>query len=709
MKVAFQQEDIQLLSSILQEQLRIEIPAVPVLEVKCALKNEQLMILTQHPPGVSVDTDKIFAVLEESLQWQSQYHNEKIQLYVRVSGDKLPYEKKLITVQAKEVPAFPELQIPDISDDNEIDDNGNGHNGNGHSKEVIFPPLDIPEMANPITEDIITNNPFSYLMDDETNDQTPAPTFGSLTEENNSKTILSNNSDLNSETILTDRDVSDHHNFLQAETDISNDVHDSFRSDVTFSSDNSLLEDRKQNHDFGSPVSLIDDQDHDGEIEYPSPDEQVYDPFENAEELTNRKKPPLQLPPIPVIIGIILVITGVFGGGAFFMTRSCIIGSCQELQTAEQLKTKSQTLLSQATSETELIPLQQQIDQAISGLKTIPQFSPRYQEAQQLTNNFSQQSTKINSVIQGLQTGSQAEQSSQKPPTSIDDLRNRQNLWRKAIAPLESVKSSPEFSQIVKAKLPTYQNQLKSVNKQLLTEEGWQKKLATAKTIANAALKRQAEAKSATDWQRVQSGWRQAVNTLRSIPQNSAAYTEAENLLKNYGQQLDLVSATATRETRAVQNYQQAVSFASQAKSYENSNNWQAAVSAWDQAVSTAQQVSSDSTQYTQAQALIAEYTQSAAQAKEKFQLYGNLDQTRADLNSTCVNGIRFCNFNIENGRIIVRLTPDYDQRLLSGSPNLQNHFSTLQQALGVISENSNLPVVLFNSQGQERYMKNPQ
>ncbi|NES99854.1 MAG: hypothetical protein F6K62_07320 [Sphaerospermopsis sp. SIO1G2] len=733
MKVAFQQEDIQLLSSILQEQLRIEIPSVPVLEVRCAVKTEQLMILTQHPQEVSVDTDKIFAILEESLQWQSQYHNEMIQLYVRVSGEKLPYTKKLITVKAKEVPEFPELQLPETRDEQDLEqsleDNSSSNNGNnnGSTQEVIFPPLEIPEISTSITEDIISNHdhPISSIIEDETPDRS----FGAFKDD---ETL--NNSDNG----LTDEHISD--TIPNSDTSVDSDTileeyNNSFNSNVQFSNDQLLLDelndqdlddqDNHQNQDFGSLTSLLDDQllddqllddqlldDQEQDLEINDlsleAEEEVFDPFDNAEEIEKSKKLPLQLPPIPVIIGLVLVLISIFGGGTFFMIRACIIGQCPELQTAEQLKTESQKLLSQATSEQELIPLQKSINQVISDLKSIPQFSPRYQEAQQLTNNFSQKSTQINSVIQALQTASQAETSSQKPATSLDELRNRQTLWRNAITPLESVKSSPELSQIANAKLPTYKNKLQAINQQLLTEEGWQKKLATSQTIATTALKRQAEAKSVSDWQRVELGWKQAVNTLQSIPQNSTAHTEAQTLLKNYQQQFTLARNISGREQRAVQNYQQAMRFASQAKNHENNNNWQSAVAAWDQAIRTAQLVSSESLQHSQAQALIAQYSQASAQAQQKFQLYGNLDQTRADLSNTCVNQTRFCTFSIEDGTIIVRLTPEYDRRLLNGSPELQIHFSTVQQALGVISDNSNLPIYLYNSQGQERYMKNP-
>jgi hypothetical protein len=57
MQVAVIEEDLQFIAQILQEQLRAEIPSGEFFQVKCAVKNDQLMILVQHPQGVSADTD----------------------------------------------------------------------------------------------------------------------------------------------------------------------------------------------------------------------------------------------------------------------------------------------------------------------------------------------------------------------------------------------------------------------------------------------------------------------------------------------------------------------------------------------------------------------------------------------------------------------------------------------------------------------------
>ncbi|MBD2294486.1 hypothetical protein H6G06_13620 [Anabaena sphaerica FACHB-251] len=673
MKVTFQKEDIQILTSILQEQILLELPSVPVLQVKCAVQNSELMILTQHPPGVAVDTEKIFAILEESLQWQSQYHDEKVQFYVRVSGEKLPYAKHSIIIKAKGIQADHEIPSPEASNDL---DQGAGKN------QLIFPPLQIPGLSSPEEDDNISDNPFSLLTDDHISDTS----FSSLKDDHISDNPFS---------LLTDDHISD--------TSFSSDS-SSFASNNSFSSDTLLGSDTSFNSDtttYSSDKSFLNE----GENELA--EEEKFDPFAGGQNLSKSKK--LSLPSLPILLAGVLGVTVIFGGGAFFLNRACVIGECKELQVAEQFKSETPQLIRKAKSPQELIAVQQQLDKIIADLNVIPQWSPRYQPAQELTLSFSDQSTKINQVVKALQAASAAEQKTQTPATSLDELRSRQALWRQAITPLESIKPGHELYGLVRANLPKYQSNLQAINKQLLSEESWQKKLATAKTVADSASKRQATAKSANDWQRVRFTWQEVVNDLKSIPSTSTAHEEAKNLLVEYEPKLTLARNIATREIAAANYYQQAVNFANQAKVYEQKNQWQAAVASWDQAVKTAKQISQDSSNYNQAQSLIQPYSTAFAQAQQKQQLYGNLTQTRADLGSTCVNKMRFCTFSIETKGIVVRLTPEYDQALQSANPDIQSHLQTLQQALGVISDNANLPVFLYNSQGQERYMKIPQ
>ena len=145
------------------------------------------------------------------------------------------------------------------------------------------------------------------------------------------------------------------------------------------------------------------------------------------------------------------------------------------------------------------------------------------------------------------------------------------------------------------------------------------------------------------------------------------------------------------------------------AKIYGNQSQWKEAVKSWEQAIQSAKQVGQDTSYFNEAKPLIDNYTAFLKEAEEQFQIYGDLNQVRYQLNKTCTNTIKICTFTIESQKINVRLTPQYDRLFQANNPQVQNHFQQLQEALKVISENARLPLFIYNSQGQERYMKQPQ
>ncbi len=591
MKVAVQQEDLQLLAKTLQEQLLVEVSTAEVFEVKCAVNKDELMILTQHESDVIVDAQIIFAVIEEVLQSLAPHREQRVQCFLRVLGEQLPYAKCFLTLKQMR---------------------GWGDGGDGGEDKETRGQVDKGE---------------------------DFPIFASS-------------------------------------------------SALTYS-------------------PSID-----------KAEEELFDPFTDAPDLPT-SKPASQIKPI--LLGAALMGIIVLGGGAYLLTRPCVMSECKEIQNAEQLKTKSPQLMRRAKSEKELVALQQQLAIASAALNVIPNWSPRYQVSEELKASLSGRSEKINQVVKALQTASLATQKVQTPAYSLEELQARQHLWRRAIAPLETISPDSELYGLAQGKLLNYRVRLHTVNQQIFTEEKWLKKLTAAKAVANAAEKREATAKSLNDWQKVQSTWLVAINALNSIPRTSLGYQEAAKLLVDYKPKLVAARDRATKERLAIKSYQQAVSAAKQAKVYEQQNQWQAAATYWDQALQTAKQISQDSLYYTQAQSLIEPYSVALKQAQEKLQVVSSLQQTRTDLDKSCINGIRICTFSIDNVGIIVRLTSEYDQVRQNNLVNpysenensdsdtavdVTNHLQILREALAVISDNANLSLFLYDSQGQVIYTR---
>ncbi|MEH2057346.1 MAG: hypothetical protein V7K97_14535 [Nostoc sp.] len=582
MKVAVQQEDLQLLAKTLQEQLLVEVSTAEVFEVKCAVNKDGLMILTQHASDVIVDAQLIFAVIEEVLQSIAPRKEQRVQCFLRVVGEQLPYAKCLLTLKQM------------------------GIWGDGGDEEAIS----------------------------------------------------------------------------------------SYSSSSSSSSPSSSLT-------YTQSIDEIDE-------------EEVFDPFADVPNLSASKRA-FQVKPI--LLGAALLGIVVLGGGAYFLTRPCVMSECQEIQNAEQLKTKSPQLMRRAKSEKELVAVQQRLAAASTALNIIPSWSPRYQVSEELKASLSGRSEKINQVVKALQTGALATEKVQTPAHSLEELQARQHLWRQVIAPLEAINSSSELYGLAQGKLLNYRVHLHAVNQQIFTEEKWLKKLTAAKAVALSAENRQATAKSLNDWQKVQSTWLVVINALNTIPETSAGYEEAQKLLVDYKPKLVVVRDRATKEQLAVKTYQQAVSTANQAKVYQQQNQWQAAAIYWDQALQAAKKVSQDSLYYTQAQSLIEPYSAALKQAQEKLQVVSSLQQTRTDLDKTCTNGIRICTFSIDNTGILVRLTPEYDQIRQNNSANpysensdtavdVTNHLQILREALAVIGENANLSLFLYDSKGQVIYTR---
>jgi hypothetical protein len=620
MEATVQQQYLQVLSDILQERLVAQLLDSQDFQVKCAIRNDELMILTQHPADVLVDIQQVFEVLEQALQWQFNYQTQRVQFFLRIAGEKLPYAQY-----------FLDFQIPSIDSEQETEDE--------------FPSPTVDRERETVN---IENERDSLFISADL--QTPSSPITETEDEPIIDSFLPSSKESFSDYLLLDSHLSLNENEVEKIEDI----------------------------------------------------EEKFDPFANTADKPRNRQLSLSLPPVPIMIGTAVVIVLLASSGAFVLHRSCVISECKELQTAQQFKSQYQQQIKRTKSQKDLLTMQQQLDKVVADLQEIPEWSPRYQDSQVLVNSFSEQSTKINQVLKALQIGSSAQKKTQTPPQSLDELRNRQKLWREAITSLKIIKPSNELYGLVTANLSNYQNTLKTVNDQLLKEETWVQRIANAKTLGENATKRQATAKSAPEWQKVESDFQTAINTLKIIPKDSLETENARKLLVEYQPKRD----RAKKEQLAATSYQQAIKAANQAQAYSNQNQWQGAVKSWEQALEAAKQVSQDSFYFNQATALIEPYTASLKQAQEQLQIYGDLTQTRAELNSTCTNTIKICTFTIKNQKISVRLTAEYDRLLQANNREIQSHFQSLKYALAVIGQNAQLPVFIYNAQGQERDMR---
>lgn len=534
MNITVEQEELRLLGDILQTRLKAKVTDIQDFQVKCAIKNNLLMILTQHHPDVTVDTQQVFEVLAQTLQSQFNYKTQHIQFFLRVFGDKLPYAKY-----------FLDSPMPTVETEGETEST------NQKEKETSF---------------VIKSSPLT---------ETEAET--------------------------------------EAETEL---IPDSF----IFSPEAPFL-------NYSSPELILHnlslDEDESQEIA-----EESY-PFVDIPDQPKKRHLWRSFPPAS-IIGTIVFIVLLYLGGTFALHNGCAILGCKELQTAKQFKSEYRQQIKSTKTDLELLAIQQKLDAVVADLQKIPQWSPRYRECQELVDTLSQESLKINQVLLALRTATSVQKRNLNPAKSWAELRNRQNLLRQAITRLNSVKHESEFYQLVQGNLPGYENSLKTITQELIREETWLKKIASAKTLGDAAIKSQATAKSTTDWQQVKFNLQTAINTLKTIPEDSFGFQNAAKLLAAYQSKIIVADDHTKKE-----------------------------------------QLSTMSSQ----------------------QLLAIINQVKTDLNKACTSKVKICTFNIENNQINVRLTVEYKTLLKTNNLTMRLHYQNLQNALKVISQKYRLPV----------------
>lgn len=91
METVARESELQVLGRILQNRLYSALPEKIPFQVRCALPQEALIILTQHPADFLPDPQQTFRTLEQTLKSLQPEFAHQVQLYLRVVGQKQPY------------------------------------------------------------------------------------------------------------------------------------------------------------------------------------------------------------------------------------------------------------------------------------------------------------------------------------------------------------------------------------------------------------------------------------------------------------------------------------------------------------------------------------------------------------------------------------------------------------------------------------------
>ena len=415
------------------------------------------------------------------------------------------------------------------------------------------------------------------------------------------------------------------------------------------------------------------------------------------------------LPLIITGVGLSLVI---FSGSLYVLSRPCVIGPCKAIPQAEELSQRSATTLQNPQSGKEVLEAQQQLNDAIRMLESIPVWSSQHGKAQELIKTYQAQAERVDDMVRALKTAARAAYKSESPPHPVSKWIEIQSLWREAIAQLEQLPSQSNFQPLVQQKIKAYKLNLAQTNQRLVKEREAQGYLQAAKDAALIAEARQGVAQSLPHWQLVYSTWQMAMKRLKQIPQGTTAYEEAKQLTGLYLPKMASARDRKTEEQIATNAYNQGLYLAQLARTSQASNQWSVALNQWRNALTYVNQVPSGTFYYSKAQSLVNPYTNALKQAQGELQVAVQLQQVRNDLLQTCSGKAKVCNYTIDKNLITVRLTPAYVELVRQAALNAQsrndsnvqsgivNHVLTLGQALETISDNSRIPMQVYSPEG---------
>jgi hypothetical protein len=361
------------------------------------------------------------------------------------------------------------------------------------------------------------------------------------------------------------------------------------------------------------------------------------------------------------LAGLIVLGSGLF---AYALTRPCVVGSCDRLDDAQVFYDDAQLQLSGTPDADALATARSDLQAAIDLLEPIPHWAPYYETAQANLQQYQADVTALNALIQAKDKALQAATLSQNPPHSVEHWVDVQLLWQQSINPLETIPPDSPAWEYSQEKLAEYRTNHKAIGRRIIAEEEAEANFSTAIQTGQLARQRMETAESLAGWQLAAKEWQAAIKGLSVIPKGTSAYSEAQGHLQDYRQQFARAEAQANLEENSTRFYQQAVQAAREAKAYEAKNQWTLAVGQWQRAVSSAQQISPESTLGSEAAVLLETYQPALTNAQSRLRTAVALQKLTQTVGSICIGSATPCQVAEDPSQIQVTLSSQYAEPL---------------------------------------------
>ncbi|NJN59095.1 MAG: hypothetical protein HC879_17155 [Leptolyngbyaceae cyanobacterium SL_5_9] len=701
MKTAIRRDEMEVLGHRLQTQVQMQFPLRVPLQVKCAIRQQTLVILAQHAYEVSPNPWRTFEVFEQTVRQScsdlirlaiAPPKTLAVRFYLRIAGEHEPYAADGFDLEPFQVETLNKMQQAEISG----------------TKPQSAAVLSLPAVSTAHSEASSATLANADLSDKHSETEVAAAEAAEAAEAD--KLVLAAAEEAQSlepleltETVglKTDSLEADHlkTNHLEIEQEAAQKVdqkvdHSEAERSEGGSSEVGRLENAKLAVQPAVEQSTESDSEQSTEVA----------------NLSTSQKPVSRLP-LPMM-GMAAAGLFALAGSLYMLTRPCVIGACVPLQTAQQLSQEAAQLVRANSSAMEVSEAYQKLAEGSYLLGTIPRWSRKYAEAQAFLQVHGTQSEALEQIVTALQTANEAAHASQNPPHPLARWEGIRAMWEEAIALLKQVSANHPIHPLAQQKLTEYQANLSMINQRIVIEQQAQDKIQLARDTARLAEAREGVAESVEGWQLAHITWQVVVNLLQEIPSGTMARAEAEQLLAIYQPRLEGARDRRLQEEISSKAYNQALTMAEAARQLEQQNQWSQAVSQWRSALANAQQIPTGTSYHGQVQPLVNSYSTSLSEAQETLRSAVAMGNAQAQLEQTCASSIRICTFTLSDKEIQVRITPDYDQAIeqaiangqAMGNPNIQAeaaaHSNALLRALANISESTQVPIELYNADG---------
>ncbi|NER33475.1 MAG: hypothetical protein F6J93_05305 [Oscillatoria sp. SIO1A7] len=413
----------------------------------------------------------------------------------------------------------------------------------------------------------------------------------------------------------------------------------------------------------------------------------------------------------PIAYGVVPTLVGA-AAFTWTLTRPCVIGQCPELAKAQDLEEAARENLASAKYLQNLTNSKEQLDRASEILKGIPPWSRVALRAEGKRQGYQTEADRVGRAIRAMEIGGEAAEKGKNPPHQIMVWQKAQSQWIEAIAILQKIPANAKVYPFVQQKIEEYQRNLEIINRRIEAEQAATKGLEKAKSVAKAAQTRQSVAIGTSGWQDVSKLWEEATNILSQIPQGTTTYLEARGLLKEYGDRLEATRERQTQEQISAEAYQEARIWAEKAGKLDRNRQWAQAKNYWREALNYSQSVVADTFYYNKAREDIETYVAAIKYDEEQIKNASLLKNTRKEIKKICAGTPVVCEYTIAEDAISVWLSSAYVRQIRrtaivadrSGDrktlANVDRHIQKLRSRLEKISNNSGIPLLLYDPYG---------